>query len=133
MSSLSSCHFFQKTYSVWTTKALNFRDMDDLDQQLAHLQLMNTRDLSPMPPGLVKKVGPAVPPKPHKKVFYFVLYFFFNYHHHLFFYYVIIIFFYQINLRIIWFFGLCWVTCPPSQHGRGRRAFFFWRPHDHRL
>lgn len=53
--------------------------MDDLDQQLAHLQLMNARDLSPKAPllhgiggggppsGLVKKVGPAVPRKPIKK------------------------------------------------------------------
>lgn len=41
--------------------------MDDLDKQLAQLQLLNNRDLSPKPHGLVKKVGPAVPPKPNKK------------------------------------------------------------------
>lgn len=40
--------------------------MDDLDKQLAQLQLLNNRDLSPKPHGLVKKVGPAVPPKPKK-------------------------------------------------------------------
>lgn len=41
--------------------------MDDLDKQLAQLQLLNNRDLSPKPHGLVvKKVGPVVPPKPKK-------------------------------------------------------------------
>lgn len=66
----------KETLSLCRTKSINSTifAMDDLDQQLAHLQLMNTRDLSPMPPGLVKKVGPAVPPKP-KKVFYDFVYF----------------------------------------------------------
>lgn len=55
--------------------------MDDLEKQLAQLQMLNNRDLSPKPHGLVKKVGPAVPPKPNKKtqaqVFVLFLFFYF--------------------------------------------------------
>lgn len=39
--------------------------MDDLDKQLAELQLINNTELPPNPG--VKKVGPAVPPKPKKQ------------------------------------------------------------------
>lgn len=38
--------------------------MDDLDKQLAELQLINNTELPPNPG--VKKIGPAVPPKPKK-------------------------------------------------------------------
>lgn len=46
--------------------------MDDLDKQLAELQLINNTELPPNPHALqqygtmCKKVGPAVPPKPKK-------------------------------------------------------------------
>lgn len=40
--------------------------MDDLDKQLAELQLINNAELPPNPAG-VKKQGPAVPPKPKKQ------------------------------------------------------------------
>lgn len=45
--------------------------MDDLDKQLAELQLINNAELPPNPNisqhgTLGKKVGPAVPPKPKK-------------------------------------------------------------------
>lgn len=59
--------------------------MDDLDKQLAELQLLNKTELKPAPqtPGqtgtLGKKVGPAVPPKPKKPqpqvIFIFVILF----------------------------------------------------------
>lgn len=43
--------------------------MDDLDKQLAELQLINSAELPPNPSTLHggKKVGPAVPPKPKKQ------------------------------------------------------------------
>lgn len=42
--------------------------MDDLDKQLAELQLLNNSELPPNP-GYQhgKKIGPAVPPKPKKQ------------------------------------------------------------------
>lgn len=44
--------------------------MDDLDKQLAELQLINNTELPPNPTAqhgtLGKKIGPAVPPKPKK-------------------------------------------------------------------
>lgn len=41
--------------------------MDDLDKQLAQLQLINSAELPPNPGTLHgKKIGPAVPPKPKK-------------------------------------------------------------------
>lgn len=46
-------------------------EMDDLDKQLAELQLINNSELPPNPSvvhgSLGKKVGPAVPPKPKKQ------------------------------------------------------------------
>lgn len=43
--------------------------MDDLDKQLAELQLINNAELPPNPGAALhgKKVGPAVPPKPKKQ------------------------------------------------------------------
>lgn len=41
--------------------------MDDLDKQLAELQLLNNTELPPNPSVQSgKKIGPAVPPKPKK-------------------------------------------------------------------
>lgn len=62
--------------------------MDDLDKQLAELQLLNKTELkaAPQSPGqtgtLGKKVGPAVPPKPKKPqpqvIFIFVYFMLFH-------------------------------------------------------
>lgn len=54
--------------------------MESLDEQLAKLTMMNSRDLSPKPGMGPKKVGPTPPPKPKKpqpQVLIFILIFFF--------------------------------------------------------
>lgn len=54
--------------------------MDDLDKQLAELQLLNNQELNmPLHGTLGKKVGPAVPPKPKKNQPQVLFYFFFGF------------------------------------------------------
>lgn len=54
--------------------------METLDEQLAKLTMMMSKDLSPKPGMNPKKVGPTVPPKPKKpqpQVYFYYFFFVF--------------------------------------------------------
>lgn len=74
--------------SVYSDFDFVLKDMDDLDKQLAELQLINNTELPPNPTlqkpgGAAKKIAPVVPPKPKKPqpqvrnsfLFYYALFF----------------------------------------------------------